>query len=74
MTAVILRFKRPQHVFVTAIASPTGRRSFDVELVDTQGRYRDVWSGADFADAIAEAAYLGCPILLRLGAIREGRP
>lgn len=74
MTATIHRFKRPPHVFLTASPSADGRPSFEVELVDTEGRHRDVWSGPDFADAIAEAAYLGCPILLRLGAALEGRP
>lgn len=74
MTATIHRFKRPPHVFVTALAPAAGRLSYEVELVDSEGRHRDVWSGPDFAEAIAEAAYLDCPILLRLDAIPEARP
>mgnify|MGYP001116669161 CR=1 FL=1 len=75
MTATIHRFRRKPHAVVEGGPSRAaiGRMAYSVELVDDQGRHRDIWTGEHFADAIAEAAYLDCPIFLRLGTATEGR-
>lgn len=75
MKATIVPFKRRPHALVERggePSRPTGDAHFTVWLIDSRGRPKAVWSGWGAANALAEAIYLDCPILLRLGATVGG--
>lgn len=76
MTATVHRFRRKPHAIIGC--APSGgvsyQPAYSVEMVDAEGRHRDIWAGEHFADALAEAIYLDCPVFLRLGTATEGRP